>query len=125
MPFHFNTNLLEYYENNVPASSQTAPIPAATYPPIGPPGAISSTNAFSDQYATGFQTGFTPGVPSNIVGLDAIGQIFTCGVGSHIKNLNNYLNQQLRIEVKNISDFKFPKGNFKKSINAFPISDAP
>jgi len=36
---------------------------------------------------------------------DAIGQIFTCGVGSHIKNLNNYLNQQLRIEVKNISDF--------------------
>ena len=36
---------------------------------------------------------------------DVIGQIFTCGVGSHIKNLNNYLNQQLRIEVKNISDF--------------------
>jgi len=36
---------------------------------------------------------------------DVVGQIFTCGVGSHIKNLNNYLQQELRIEVKNISDF--------------------
>ena len=36
---------------------------------------------------------------------DVVGQIFTCGVGSHIKNLNNYLQQELRIEVRNISDF--------------------
>ena len=90
MPFNFNTNLLEYYENNVPASSQTAPIPAATYPPIGPPGAISSTNAFSDQYATGFQTGFTPGVPSNIVGLDAIGQIFSQPLLSPLGNVSRW-----------------------------------
>ena len=92
MPFNFNANLLEYYENNVPASSQTAPIPAATYPPIGPPGAISSTNAFSDQYATGFQTGFTPGVPSNIVGLDAIGQIFSQPLLSPLGNVNYMTN---------------------------------
>ncbi len=92
MPLNFTANLLDYFQNNVPASSQTAPVPSATYPPIGPPGAISSTNAFSDQYATGFQTGFTQGTPSNIVGLDAIGQIFSQPLLSPLGTVNYMTN---------------------------------
>ena len=73
MPINQTANLLAYFNQNQPASSQTSPAPAMTYPPIGTPGAISSTNVFSDAYSTGFTTGFTAGQPSKYVGIDASG----------------------------------------------------
>ena len=71
MPINQTANLLEYFNQNTPASSQAQSPPALTYPPIGAPGAISSVNFISDTFATGFTQGFTQGVPSKYIGIDA------------------------------------------------------
>ena len=59
---------------------------------IGTQGALGISDYFANDYATGFQTNFTQGTPSNIVGLDAVGQIFSQPLLTSLMNVNYITN---------------------------------
>lgn len=54
-------NLAEYFQNNLPASSQVTPIGQMTYPPIGPAGATAPFNPQMQDASTVTQQGFPLG----------------------------------------------------------------
>ena len=92
MPVNQTANLLDYFNQNTPASSQATSIPAMTYPAIGSPGAVSATDVFNNSYALGFTPGFTPGQPSKYVGIDATGTSMSQPLIPAIGNVNYFAN---------------------------------